>query len=132
MVAFHDLKHLGLQAFLEQNDGEGWMLPQRLRLADYGLGHDERAREFQPVASCLGERLFPWQLDQGVEESWEECERHAALIEKIVPIPALEAAPQRPEPKATMTPVAGKTDLLGKPLPTDLFGNVIYPKTRKR
>ena len=40
------------EAFLAQNDGEGWMLPETLRLADYGLGHDERAQKNpQPVAS---------------------------------------------------------------------------------
>ena len=58
LVAFHDLqekidaadgdRERGIEAFLAQNDGEGWMLPETLRLADYGLGHDERARQHQP------------------------------------------------------------------------------------
>jgi hypothetical protein len=88
LVAFHELKKLGLDDFLALNRGEGWMLPETLRLADYGLGHDERAREPQPVRSRLGERFLPWQLEQSVEESWEECRRHAELIEKIIgPIP---------------------------------------------
>src|SRR5690606_35550032 len=48
-VAFRDLEEkireqgnrdTGICAFLEQNGGEGWMLPETLRLADYGLGHD--------------------------------------------------------------------------------------------
>ena len=53
LVAFHDLEskidaaggdsERGIEAFLAQNHGEGWMLPETLRLADYGLGHDERA-----------------------------------------------------------------------------------------
>ncbi len=60
------------------------MLPDRIRLADYGLGHDERAREPQPVAERLGPRFLPWQLEQGVEESWEECERHAERIEALL------------------------------------------------
>ena len=64
LVAFHDLqkkihagggdRESGIEAFLTQNYGEGWMLPETLRLTDYGLGHDERAREPQPVASRLG------------------------------------------------------------------------------
>ena len=53
------------------------MLPETLRLAEYGLGHDERAKVAQSVASRLGPRFLPWQLEQSVEESWAECERHA-------------------------------------------------------
>ena len=57
LVAFHDLeskieaaggdREKGIEDFLTQNHGEGWMLPETLRLADYGLGHDERARHPQ-------------------------------------------------------------------------------------
>ena len=53
------------------------MLPETLRLADYGLGHDDRALEHQPVASRLGARFFDWQLAQSTEESWRECHVHA-------------------------------------------------------
>jgi len=87
LVAFHDLEEkirscggdrdAGLEAFLTQNDGEGWMLPETLRLADYGLGHDDRAKEPQPVASRLGPRYRDWQLAQGADESWRECHLHA-------------------------------------------------------
>ncbi|WP_157055955.1 hypothetical protein [Candidatus Burkholderia verschuerenii] len=52
-VAFWDLKAGGVEAFFAQNDGAGWMIPERLRLADYGLGRDERALVAQPVASRL-------------------------------------------------------------------------------
>lgn len=97
LVAFHDLQRMGLQAFLDQNDGEGWMLPKTLRLADYGLGHDDRAKQHQPVAEVLGPRFFDWQLTQSVEESWEECERHAELLEQILPLPKPDAAAP-PEP----------------------------------
>ncbi len=76
-IAFHDMQARGLDAFLAQNDGEGWMLPETLRLADYGLGHDERARHPQPVASRLGPRFYDWQLAQTAEESWRECHLHA-------------------------------------------------------
>ncbi len=87
LVAFADLeakigacggdREKGIEAFLNQNDGEGWMLPETLRLADYGLGHDERAKVPQPVASRLGPRYYDWQLAQTPEESWRECEIHA-------------------------------------------------------
>jgi len=87
LVAFHDLeekiracggdREKGIDAFLNQNNGKGWMLPETLRLADYGLGHDERAKEYQPVASRLGPRFYDWQLAQSPEESWRECHIHA-------------------------------------------------------
>lgn len=87
LVAFHDLKRIikenggdrikGIEAFCSMNDGEGWMLPETLCLADYGLGHDERAKKPQPVRSRLGERFLPWQLEATPEESWKECEIHA-------------------------------------------------------
>jgi hypothetical protein len=90
LVAFSDLQtHIearggdrdaGITAFLAQNDGEGWMLPDTLRLADYGLGHDDRAQHPQPVASRLGPRFLDWQLAHTPEESWAECERHAKAI----------------------------------------------------
>jgi len=110
LVAFHELERMGLDAFLAQNEGEGWMLPETLRLADYGLGHDERANSPQPVASALGPRFLPWQLEQGVEESWEECKKHAETIEKIL---GLSKAPETTEaaatPKPTSASAAGKT-----------------------
>ena len=87
LVAFHDLeekiracggdREKGIEAFLNQNDGDGWILPETLRLADYGLGHDERAKQPQPVASHLGPRFYDWQLAQSAEESWRECHLHA-------------------------------------------------------
>ena len=87
LVAFHDLqakidsvdgdREKGIGAFLSQNDGEGWTLPETLRLADYGLGHDERARQHQRVASRLGPRFYDWQIVQSADESWRECQLHA-------------------------------------------------------
>lgn len=87
LVALHDLEEQirdcggdrdkGIEAFLNLNDAEGWILPETLRLADYGLDHDERAKEHQPVASQLGPRFYDWQLTQTAEESWRECHLHA-------------------------------------------------------
>ena len=81
LVAFHDLQaHIasaadqqaGIEAFLSQNAGAGWQLPETLRLADYGLGHDDRAQCSQPVVSRLGPRFYDWQLGQSAEEARRE------------------------------------------------------------
>ena len=85
-VAFHDLQthidstgngHLGIKAFLTQNAGAGWQLPETLRLADYGLGHDDPAQHPQPVATRLGPRFYDWQLAQRADEAHRECQLHA-------------------------------------------------------
>jgi hypothetical protein len=134
-VAFHDLHAIGLEAFLAQNNGEGWMLPDTLRLSDYGLGHDDRAKQPQPVASKFGDRFLPWQLNEDVDQSWEECRRHAdnicAIRSRFAPEPAAAAVPSSPAtPQAPSTPPA--VDLLGQPIPTDLFGNEITGKRKPR
>lgn len=87
LIAFQDLSRkieeaggsqdMGIDAFLSQNQGEGWMLPEYLRLSDYGLGHDERAKKYQPVASRLGPRFYDWQLTQDADEFWQECHLHS-------------------------------------------------------
>jgi hypothetical protein len=82
-VAYADLCEQGLDAFLAGPDGDGWQLPATLRLADYGLGHDDRALEPQPVASRLGPRFLDWQLTKDPAESWAECEAHAAQLEAL-------------------------------------------------
>lgn len=73
-------REAGIRAFLALNDGEGWLLPETLRLADYALGHDERAHAAQPVASRLGPRFLNSQLAQTPAESWAESEHHARAI----------------------------------------------------
>jgi hypothetical protein len=87
LAAFHDLQEAvraqggdrqrGIEAFCNGNDGDGWMLPETLTLADLGLGHDDRARTPQPVRSQMGERFYPFQLQQSAADSWAECELHA-------------------------------------------------------
>jgi hypothetical protein len=124
-IAFRDLAEKGLEAFLAQNDGEGWLIPETLRLTDHGLGHDDRANEHQPVAWALGPRFYPWQLDQSAEESWEECERHAEVLAKILPPPDSE---DKIHDDAGDRPV----DLFGVPIDTDLFGDPVYTKSRRR
>jgi hypothetical protein len=82
-VAFADLQAQGLDAFLAGPHGDGWQLPETLRLADYALGHDDRAREPQPVAARLGPRFLPWQLEKDAATSWAECEAHATLLDQL-------------------------------------------------
>ena len=87
LVAFRDLqqkieaaggdRQRGIEDFLSQNYGDGWMLPETLRLADYCLGHDERAKQPQPVASRLGPRFYDWQLVQTAVEREQESHLHA-------------------------------------------------------
>jgi hypothetical protein len=87
LVAFADLTQKirsvggelenGIEAFLSQNGGAGWVLPETVRLSDYGLGQDERAHHPQPVASRLGPRFYDWQLAQTADESWREYSIHA-------------------------------------------------------
>lgn len=143
LVAFHDLQKKGLDAFLSQNGGEGWMLPETLRLADYGLGHDDRAKEPLPVASRLGPRFLPWQLEGTVEESWEECRRHAENLRRIRAV----GAPAAVDVTAAGGAVAegagggvgvgdvvegGAVNLFGEPEPTDLFGQPVPTRRKKR
>ena len=82
-VAFADLQSQGLDAFLAGPNGDGWQIPETLRLADYGLGHDDRAKVAQPVASRLGPRFLPWQLEKDPATSWAECEAHAAQLDAL-------------------------------------------------
>ena len=87
LAAFHDVeakieaaghdRELGIEAFIVQNDGEGWMLPETLCLTDLGLGHDDRSRRPQVVARRLGFRFYDWQLAQGTDEAVRECHLHA-------------------------------------------------------
>ena len=132
LVAFHDLqtkidaagsdRERGIEAFLAQNDGEGWMLPETLRLADYGLGYDERAREHQPVASRLGPRFYDWQLVQSADESRRECHLHARnlLDEHGYALRVVDLIAQR------MTDGEGSHGLLTDPFTHDLTGDDGY------
>lgn len=104
-----DRRDAGIQAFCDQHDGDGWMLPETLCLADLGLTrtvdvgeYDDRARVPQPVRGRMGERFLDWQLAQTPEESWAECERHARAI--MEGMPAQPAAEPRSRTKAAAGP----------------------------
>ena len=86
LIAFLDLhsrivtagdRQKGIESFLHQNEGEGWLIPETLRLADYGLGHDDRAQCHQPVAHRLGPRFYDWQLASTSAQSVRETKLHA-------------------------------------------------------
>ena len=135
LVAFHELKRLGLETFLNLNNGEGWMLPDTLRLADYGLGRDERAKQSQPVTSRLGDRYLPWQLEGTPESSWAECERHAENLRRLLG----DNSQSFNQPQPTITPkypsdpnYKPPTDLFGNPLEVDLFGKVVEKNAKRR
>ena len=66
----------GMANFLTQ-DGDGWLLPETVHLANHGLGHDDRAKHHQPVASRLGPRFCDWQLAQTADEALRERHLHA-------------------------------------------------------
>ena len=72
-VAFSELRHV----HGADHAGDVWLLPETLRLADYGLGHDDRANHHQPVATRLGPRFYDWQLAQPAEEANRERRIHA-------------------------------------------------------
>jgi hypothetical protein len=101
------------------------MIPDQIRLADYGLGHDDRAQTHQPVAEKLGARYLDWQLQSTPKASWLECERHAANLQKLL---GNNPTPNSPTPNAP--PI--QTDLFGNPLQTDLFGNIIDSQAGKK
>ena len=105
LAAFDDLqvaiaaaggdRDAGIEAFNLQHEGDGWMLPEALCLADLMLtrsvnsgGYDARGCVPRPVRSRMGERFLDWQLAQTAEESWAECERHAKAILEGLPAPA--------------------------------------------
>lgn len=112
-VAFDDLQALiaelgeeeGLRRFLGSGPDDGWMLPETLRLADYGLGRDDRAQKPQPVATELGPRFYDWQLWQTPEQAWAETQRHAENLRRIR---AIGIEPIQPE-----TEDAPANDLFG-------------------
>ncbi len=146
-VAFHDLQEKidanggdvekGIEAFCTQNDGEGWMLPETLRLTDYGLGHDERAQHPQPVRECFGPRFHDWQLAQSPEESWRECHLHARnLLGEAGYQQLLAEIEGREECDGGATTAEAsediERDLFGNPVETDLFGDPIRETSKRR
>ena len=117
IVAFSELKQNGLPNFLNQNNGEGWQLPESIDLGDYDLGDGSGGRV--EVRSRLGARYFSWQESQSVEESWRECHLHArnllgpsgyaSLLAELQSPPSDDAAPQSPQPDGISAGPSGPT-----------------------
>lgn len=83
LAAFNDLKGIGIKAFRELNNGEGWMIPEKLKFSvreDGTIDFDDPNGIEYEVASKLGPRFLDWQLEGTPEESWKECEMHARNI----------------------------------------------------
>jgi hypothetical protein len=57
--------------------GGGWRLPEAVTLADYDLGHDERARKSQALEVKAADRFLPWQLGREPSDLHAERELHA-------------------------------------------------------
>jgi hypothetical protein len=112
LVAFSDLMRIvaendgdlakGLQTFVSINAGEGWLLPDYLRLKDRSMGHDQRAEEVLPVAFRFGKRTLDAQRHESVGASWAECESHAVKLDSLsqveldnfVPVPGPSGIPR--------------------------------------
>jgi hypothetical protein len=96
-------------------------------------GHDTRTRRPKQVAARLGERFHPWQLEGTVEESWEECRRHAENLRLIRSISTPVAPVQQSQSQAPT--VTGEPpvlrDLLEDRIETDLFGSKM-PRLSRR
>ena len=84
LVAYRDLCARGLAAFLAD---DGWQLPATLRLADHDLGHDDRAREPQPVAARIGPACPEAQVDDPAR-TWDTCAWHADRLARLAAWPA--------------------------------------------
>jgi len=84
----------GIEAFCNQNDGEGWMLPETLRLTDCVLDHDDRANEHQPAASRLHVRDLLDEADY--RQLTEEIER---VDEEPPGTGEVSATSRRPRPR---------------------------------
>jgi hypothetical protein len=84
----------------------------------------------------LGDRFLPWQLEGTVEESWQECDRHAENLKRLLGNPEPKSIPTPPQPQSNLLPsdpnYQPPTDLFGNPLPVDLFGNIIEEKSKRK
>ena len=111
----------GLHRLMAPNNGGSWLLSDTLRLADYGPGHDDRAKVHQRVAGRLGPRYYELQLTQPADESWAECRAHAAKIQRIRAI----SGPIASKPQEPLTAATNKRPAKSRAAdPDDLFGGM--------
>lgn len=66
----------GTVAFSALHEGEGWLIPEEVRLESHDLGHRARAEDTQSVATYLHPLFLDWPLAQATEDSWAACEQY--------------------------------------------------------
>ena len=91
IVAFVELARLkassggdlttAVRAFAPASGRGGWMLPERLRLRDYGLGQDDRADKAQVLRPAL--KREGMRQDGDAQNSWGECQRVAENLRTL-------------------------------------------------
>ena len=74
IVALCDILQDGLAA-------SAWALPSNLRLSDYGLGQDDRAKVNQKVAAAMGTRFLDWQIAEAADEARLQAAIHASNLQ---------------------------------------------------
>lgn len=104
LEAFRDLKSRGIDEFLAQNNGEGWLLPEAVDVQGLFGNAVVPGSEARLVAAQMGVRHLPWQLGEDVHRSWAECAAHAQLIRRIAPVEELE---ETGEPEASRPHMQG-------------------------
>jgi hypothetical protein len=83
LSAFRELIRNGPSAFYNVMTDGGWMIPDKIKFSvreDGTIDFDDPNGQEYEVASKLGPRFLPWQLEGTPEESWKECEKHARNI----------------------------------------------------
>lgn len=96
IIAYRDLQKLiidndgdiykGILHFCGQNDNEEWMIPEKINFIEREKGildFDSSDCVEYKVRNLLGDRFFPWQLEEDIEACWKECEEHTKTINNI-------------------------------------------------
>jgi hypothetical protein len=99
-----------------------------LRIVDYGLGHDDRTKEYHPITAQLAPFFIPWQIESNIEEYWEECARLAENLKRLL-LSTFNSEPKQSNVLVEEQPLA---NLLGKPMNWGLFGNITGTKPGER
>ena len=82
IVALRELEARGLTPFLAGPEGDGWMLPEVVKLADFGLTNASAAAEVVAVRERAGPRAMFWQGELDIGKTWADCERHTRRISR--------------------------------------------------
>lgn len=101
-AAFQDLQSRGLDAFLAQNGGEGWMLPDFVDVDG----------EPRPLGVALGPRFLECQQARQFSSSWSACAEHARQLLGDTGYEAFQAGLAQIEPVAPRA-VGGQLSLFG-------------------